>query len=47
VSEEVFGDFQRLPDNVPFAEGVEMLKSEQVSVARNHHPIETSLVRKD
>jgi hypothetical protein len=47
VSEEVFSDFQRLPDNVPFAEGVEMLKSEQVSVARNHHPIETSLVRKD
>ena len=47
VSEEVFSDFQRLPDNVPFAEGVEMLKSEGVSVARNHHPIETSLVRKD
>jgi hypothetical protein len=47
VSEEVFSDFQRLPDNVPFAEGVEMLKSEGVSVARNHHPIETSRVRKD
>ena len=47
VSDEVFSDFQRLPDNVPFAEGVALLKSEQVSLARNHHPIETSLVRKD
>lgn len=47
VSDEVFSDFQRLPDNVPFADGVELLKSEQVSLARNHHPIETSLVRKD
>ncbi len=47
VSDEVFSDFHRLPDNVPFAEGVELLKSEQVSLARNHHPIESSLVGKD
>lgn len=47
VSDEVFSDFQRLPDNVPFAEGVALLKSENVSLARNHRPIETSLVRKD
>ncbi len=47
VSDEVFSDFQRLPDNVPFAEGVALLKSEKVSLARNHRPIETSLVRKD
>ncbi len=47
VSDEVFSDFQRLPNNVPFAEGVALLKSEQVSVALNHHPIETSLAKKD
>ena len=47
VSDEVFSDFQRLPDNVPFAQGVEMLKSEQASLAHDHQPTDTSLARKD
>jgi hypothetical protein len=29
VSDEVFSDFRRVPDNLPFAQGVELLKAEQ------------------
>jgi hypothetical protein len=29
VSDEVFSDFRRMPDNLPFARGVEMLNAEQ------------------
>ena len=35
VSDEVFSDFQRLPDNVPFARGVQLLQSEQMRIAQN------------
>jgi hypothetical protein len=47
VSDEVFSDFQRLPDDVPFAQGVELLKSQQVNLAHNSRPMETSLAKKD
>jgi hypothetical protein len=47
VSDEVFSDFQRLPDNVPFAQGVELLKSQHVNLAHNSRPMETSLAKKD
>ena len=36
VSDEVFSDFRRVPDNTTFAKGVEMLKAEQEKLARGH-----------
>ena len=39
VSDEVFSDFRRVPDNTTFAQGVEMLKAEQTRArARKPHP---------
>ena len=38
TSDEIFSDFQRVADNLPFAKGVELLKSEQEKVAHNHVP---------
>ena len=38
TSDEVFSDFQRVPDNLPFAMGVELLKSQQEKLAHNHVP---------
>jgi len=35
VSDETFSDFQRVPDNLPFDKGVELLKAEQEKIARN------------
>ena len=35
ASEEVFSDFHRLPENLPFARAVEMLKTEQEKLAQN------------
>jgi hypothetical protein len=35
VSDEVLSDFQRMPDNLTFAQGVEMLKTEQEKFAHN------------
>ena len=40
VSDEVFSDFQRAPDNLPFAQGVEMLKTEQQRLARSSRTAE-------
>ena len=37
VSNEAFSDFHREPDNLPFARGVELLKSEQEKLAQNSH----------
>jgi len=37
VSDETFSDFQRVPDNLPFAKGIELLKAEQEKLARNSH----------
>jgi hypothetical protein len=34
-SDEVFSNFQRLPDDLPFARAVEMLKTEQEKLAQN------------
>ena len=36
ASDEVFSDFRRVPDNLSFAQGVELLKSEE-KLARNSH----------
>jgi hypothetical protein len=38
VSEEEFSDFQRVPDHLTFAQGVEMLKAEQEKLAHDGHP---------
>jgi hypothetical protein len=44
VSDEVLSDFQKMPENLTFAQGVEMLKTEQEKLARergagdNHTP---------
>jgi hypothetical protein len=34
ISDEVFSDFQRVPDDLSFAKGVELLKTEQEKLAR-------------
>jgi hypothetical protein len=36
VSDEVLSDFQRVPDNLTFAKGVEMLKAEQEKTTQNN-----------
>lgn len=38
ISDEIFSDFQRVPDNLTFAKGVQMLKSQQEKIAHNHPP---------
>lgn len=38
VSDEVFEDFQRLPDNLPFAKAVELLQQQQVKLAQATQP---------
>jgi hypothetical protein len=42
VSDEVFSDFHRLPDDVPFARAVELLQNEQVKLAQNNHTAPTT-----
>jgi hypothetical protein len=37
VSDETFSGFQRVPDNLPFSQGVELLRAEQEKLARNSH----------
>jgi hypothetical protein len=38
VSDEVFSDFRRVPDDLSFAQGVKLLKAEQEKLAHNHAP---------
>jgi hypothetical protein len=38
VSDEVLSDFRKMPANLTFAQGVEMLKTEQEKLAHNNHP---------
>jgi hypothetical protein len=38
ISNEVFNDFHREPNNLPFARGVELLKSEHEKLAQNGRP---------
>jgi hypothetical protein len=46
VSDETFSNFQRVPADLTFAKGVDLLKSEEQKLARNHSP-ETSEAKKD
>lgn len=41
TSDEAFNEFRRVSDNLTFAKGVELLKSEQEKVAHNHVPDST------
>lgn len=38
VSDETLSDFRKMPENLTFAQGVEMLKTEQDKLAHNNHP---------
>ncbi|MGO9085113.1 MAG: hypothetical protein ACLP6G_18315 [Terriglobales bacterium] len=42
VSDEVFSDFQRVPDNLPFSQGVELLKVEEQKLVQHSPRPETS-----
>jgi len=42
ASDEVLSDFRTVPENLTFAQGVEMLKTEQERLARNNHATEPS-----
>jgi len=35
-TEEVFSDFRRVPSSITYAQGVEILKTEEVKLAQNH-----------
>ena len=43
-SDEVFDDFQRMPDNLPFARAVSLLQSEQERLAQNTRALQPSPV---
>jgi hypothetical protein len=47
VSDEVLTDFQLLPAKLTFAQGVEMLKAEQVKLANKGHTTEATEARRD
>jgi len=38
ISDETFSDFQRVPNDLTFAKGVELLKTQQEKLAHNHPP---------
>jgi hypothetical protein len=38
VTDEVLSDFRKMPEHLTFAQGVEILKTEQEKLARNSHP---------
>jgi hypothetical protein len=45
VSDEVSSDFQQVPEQLTFEQGVQLLKSEQVNLAHSHHVTETTVAR--
>ena len=45
-SDEVLSDFHKMPDNLTFAQGVEMLKNEQEKLAHNSHSDQPSEAQK-
>jgi hypothetical protein len=46
ISDEVLSDFRKMPENLTFAQGVEMLKTEQMKQAHDPHPTEDAEVLK-
>lgn len=47
VSDEVLNDFHRMPDKLTFAQGVEMLKTEEVKVAHDNRSTESTVATKN
>ena len=47
VSDEVFSDFHLLPSKLTFAQGVQILKTEEDNLAHNHHVPNPTVARKD
>jgi hypothetical protein len=47
VSEEVLSDFQRMPEKLTFAQGVENLKTEEEKLAHNNRSPEATEAKKD
>ncbi len=45
-SDEVLSDFRKMPENLTFAQGVEMLKTEQDKLAHNNHSDQPSEAQK-
>lgn len=45
-SDEVFSDFQRVPDNLTFAQGVHLLTDEREKLAHDGHVADSSEIRK-
>ncbi len=46
ASDEVLSDFRRMPENLTFAQGVALLKTEQEKLAHNNHPDQPSEAQK-
>jgi len=46
TSDEVLSDFQKMPENLTFTKGVEMLKIEQEKLAHNNHASQDSEANK-
>ena len=47
VSDEVFSDFRRVPENLTFAEGVDLLKAEQEKLAQNGRAAQPAEAKKE
>jgi hypothetical protein len=47
VWDEILSDFRRMPDNLTFAQGVAILKTEEVKLAHNQHATEAVEAKKD
>lgn len=47
VSDEVLSDFQRMPEKLTFAQGVDILKAEEEKLAHNNHSAETAESQKE
>jgi hypothetical protein len=45
-ADEVFSGFRRVPSDLTFAQGVDMLKAEEVNLAENHNPETTATAPK-
>jgi hypothetical protein len=46
ISNEVLSDFRKMPENLTFAQGVQMLKTAQENRTQSLHPTEDAAVRK-
>jgi hypothetical protein len=46
ISDEVLSDFRKMPENLTFAQGVQMLKTAQENRTQSPHPTEDAAVRK-